>query len=204
MEKILKFLLNISPRDYQKEIVKKCIEKKFLVVLPTGIGKTLIALMLAISRMQSHPTEKILFLAPTRTLAQQHFTYFQEHLPELFAQMDLFTGQIEANKRKGLWERADIIFSTPQCIANDVKEKLYDLSDVSLLIEDEAHRCVKNYSYTYVAKKYNEQAQNKKILGLTASPGTDKKTIKTICDCLCIEDVQIRTRESEDVKQYLQ
>ncbi|MBS3092257.1 DEAD/DEAH box helicase [Candidatus Pacearchaeota archaeon] len=119
MEKILKFLLNISPRDYQKEIVKKCIEKNCLVVLPTGIGKTLIALMLAISRMQSHPTEKILFLAPTRPLAQQHFTYFQEHLPELFAQMDLFTGKIEANKRKGLWERADIVFSTPQCIGGE-------------------------------------------------------------------------------------
>src|SRR3989344_1391345 len=213
MEKILKFLLNISPRDYQKEIVKKCIEKNCLVVLPTGIGKTLIALMLAISRMQSHPTEKILFLAPTRPLAQQHFTYFQEHLPELFAQMNLFTGKVEANKRKGLWERADIVFSTPQCIANDVKERLYDLSQVSLLIEDEAHRCVKNYSYTYVAKKYIEQKEeyNKtnniesiRILGLTASPGTNKEAIKTICKNLSIEEVEIRTRESEDVKEYLQ
>ncbi|MBI2629408.1 DEAD/DEAH box helicase [Candidatus Pacearchaeota archaeon] len=208
MDNILKFLLNIQPRDYQKEIVKKCIEKNCLVVLPTGIGKTLIALMLAIDRLQKFPTEKILFLAPTRPLAQQHFTYFQEHLPELFAQMDLFTGQVEANKRKALWERADIVFSTPQCIANDIKEKLYDLSQVSLLIEDEAHRCVKNYSYTYVAKKYIEQKENNKensrILGLTASPGTNKEAIKTICKNLSIEEVEIRTRESEDVKDYLQ
>jgi len=199
-----KFLLNITPRDYQKEIVEKCIEKNCLVVLPTGIGKTLIALMLVIDRMQKFPLEKVVFLAPTRPLAEQHFNYFKEHLPELFAQMELFTGKINAEKRKKIWQRAEIIFSTPQCLANDVKKKLYDLSDVSLLIEDECHRCVKNYSYTYVAKKYNEQAQNKKILGLTASPGADKKTIKTICDCLLIEDVQIRTRESEDVKQYLQ
>ncbi len=213
MEKILKFLIDIQPRDYQIEIVKKCIEKNCLVVLPTGIGKTLIALMLAINRLQEHPTEKILFLAPTRPLAQQHLTYFQEHLPELFAQMDLFTGQVDANKRKGLWERADIVFSTPQCIANDIKEKLYNLENVSLLIEDEAHRCVKNYSYTYVAKKYIEQKEdyNKtssidstRILGLTASPGTDKESIKTICKNLSIEEVEIRTRESEDVKNYLQ
>ncbi len=204
LDSINKFLLNITPRDYQKEIVEKCIEKNCLVVLPTGIGKTLIALMLVIDRMHKFPLEKILFLAPTRPLAEQHFNYFKAHLPELFAQMELFTGKINAENRKKIWQRTDIIFSTPQCIGNDLKKRLYDLNDVSLLIEDEAHRCVKNYSYTYVAKKYNEQAQNKKILGLTASPGTDKKTIKTICDCLCIEDVQIRTRESEDVKQYLQ
>ena len=199
-----KFLQNIKPRDYQKQIFEKCVEKNCLVVLPTGIGKTLIALMLAIDRMKKFPLEKIVFLAPTRPLAEQHFEYFKKHLPELFAQMELFTGKVKAEQRKKIWQRTDIIFSTPQCIANDLKNCLYDLSEVSLLIEDEAHRCVKNYSYTYVAKKYNEQAQNKRILGLTASPGTDKKTIQTICNCLLIEDVQIRTRDSEDVKQYLQ
>jgi len=198
------FLLNITPREYQNEILKKCIEKNCLVVLPTGIGKTLVALMLVIERMKQFPLEKVLFLAPTRPLAQQHLSYFKKHLPELFAQIDIFTGQIPAEKRKKTWERADIIFSTPQCIANDVKNKLYTLENVSLLIEDEAHRCVKNYSYTYVAKAYLSQAQNKRILGLTASPGADKKTIKTVCENLSIEEVEIRTRESSDVKDYLQ
>ena len=199
-----KFLLNIKPRDYQIQIFETCKEKNCLVVLPTGIGKTLIALMLTIDRMQLFPTEKVVFLAPTRPLAEQHFNYFKKHLPELFAQMDLFTGKVNAEKRKKIWQRVDIIFSTPQCISNDLKKRLYDLSEVSLLIEDEAHRCVKNYSYTYVALKYNEQAKNKSILGLTASPGTDKKAIKTICENLSIESVEIRTRYSEDVKEYLQ
>ena len=199
-----KFLINISPRDYQKEILETCKKENSLVVLPTGIGKTLIALMLSIIRMQEYPLEKILFLAPTRPLAEQHFTYFKLHLPELFAQMDLFTGKVNSKKRKEIWQRSDIVFSTPQCIANDLKKNLYDLKEVSLLIEDEAHRCVKNYSYTFVAKKYNEQSINSRILGLTASPGTDKKTIKIICDNLSIKNVEIRTRESEDVRSYLQ
>ena len=135
-DNISKFLINITPRDYQIEIVENCIEKNCLVVLPTGIGKTLIALMLVIDRMQKFPLEKVIFLAPTRPLAQQHFNYFKEHLPELFAQMELFTGKINAEKRKKLWERADIIFSTPQCISNDIKKRVYNLNDVSLLIED--------------------------------------------------------------------
>lgn len=197
-------LINIKPREYQEKIFETCRDKNCLVVLPTGIGKTLIALMLAIERMKKFPKEKILFLAPTRPLAQQHLNTFKKHLPELFATMELFTGKVQAEKRRKIWQSADIIFSTPQCIENDLKNSLYDLSNVSLLVEDECHRCIKNYSYTYVAQKYLEQAQNPRILGLTASPGHEKEHIKKICENLSIEAVEIRTRESEDVKEYLQ
>ncbi len=197
-------LQNISPREYQQKILETCKDKSCLVILPTGIGKTLISLMLAIERMKKFPSEKILFLAPTRPLAEQHLNYFKKHLPELYATMELFTGKTEAKKREELWQNADVILSTPQCIGNDVKNNLYDLSNVSLLIQDECHRCLKNYAYTYVAKKYKEQAKNPLLLGLTASPGYEKAKIKQICDNLGIEAVEIRTRESEDVKEYLQ
>jgi len=199
-----KVLKTIKPRKYQQEIYENCKEKNCLVVLPTGIGKTLIALMLCINRQKTVPGSKCLFLAPTRPLAEQHLTYFKKYLPELFAQLDLFTGKINSEKRKKLWERTDIIFSTPQCINNDLKNNLYNLNEVSLLIEDECHRCLKNYAYTYVAEKYKEQSKNPRILGLTASPGTDKQTITKIANNLGIESIELRTRESEDVKEYIQ
>ncbi|MEK6935768.1 MAG: DEAD/DEAH box helicase [Nanoarchaeota archaeon] len=199
-----KVLTTIKPRKYQQDIFEKCKDTNCLVVLPTGIGKTLIALMLSIYTQKKHPGTKTLFLAPTRPLAEQHLAYFKKHLPELFAQMELFTGKINAKERRKLWERTDIIFSTPQCIGNDLKNELYDLSDTSLLIEDECHRCLKNYSYTYVAQKYKEQAKTPQILGLTASPGTDKATITKIATNLGIDSIELRTRDSEDVKEYLQ
>jgi len=199
-----KVLKTIKPRKYQQEIYENCRDKNCLVVLPTGIGKTLVALMLCINRQKAFPGSKCLFLAPTRPLAEQHLAYFKKHLPELFAHLELFTGKISAEKRKKLWERADIVFSTPQCISNDLKNDFYNLSEVSLLIEDECHRCLKNYSYTYVAEKYKEQSKNPRILGLTASPGTDKQTITKIANNLGIESIELRTRESEDVKEYLQ
>ena len=204
MEEIKKFLKDIEPRKYQEEIYKVCKEKNTLVVLPTGLGKTLIALMLAIGRLVKFPDSKILFLAPTRPLAQQHLDYFKKHLPELFATLELFTGKTKAEKRRKLWQNAEIIFSTPQCISNDLKNNLYSLEDVSLLIEDECHRCIKNYSYTFIAKKYKEQSKHPRILGLTASPGHEKEKLKKICENLGIEKIEIRTRESEDVKDYLQ
>ncbi len=200
----MEFLQNIAPREYQKKIFETCKEKNCLVVLPTGLGKTLIALMLTIYRMKEFPGEKVLFLAPTRPLAEQHLESFKDKLPELFAGIEIFTGSIKPKERKSIWKKADIIFSTPQCIANDVKKNLYTLENVCLLVEDEAHRCIKNYAYNYVAQTYKRQAKNKRILGLTASPGSNPEKVKNICRNLSIEAVELRTRESLDVKQYLQ
>lgn len=198
------FLEGITPRDYQQKIFETCLNKNCLVVLPTGLGKTLVALMLTIGRMKKFPGEKVVFLAPTKPLAEQHLNYFKKYLPELFADMQLFTGAINAEKRRKIWRTADIIFSTPQCIANDVKNDLYNLDEVCLLIEDEAHKCLKNYDYNYVAQQYKKQAEHQRIVGLTASPGSEKPKIKNICRNLSIEEVELRTRDSSDVKKYLQ
>ncbi len=200
----MEYLEGISPREYQKKILESCKDENCLVVLPTGLGKTLIALMLTIERMKKYPGEKVVFLAPTKPLAEQHLVSFKKHLPELFGDMQLFTGKVNSKKRKQIWRTADIIFSTPQCVANDIKKNLYSLEEVCLLIEDEAHRCSKNYSYNFLAQKYLSQANNPRILGLTASPGSDTKKINEICKNLSIKNLEVRTRESEDVKQYLQ
>jgi len=197
-------MIKTSPRAYQQAIFETAKEKNTLVVLPTGLGKTLIATLLSVNRLQQVPGSKVLMLAPTKPLVEQHFKTFQEQLPELFAQIEMFTGEITAKERSKLWSRADIIFSTPQCVANDLKKILYTLHDVSLLVIDEAHRCLKNYDYTTVARSYHSQAENPRILGLTASPGSEEEKIRQICTNLGIEAVEVRSREDDDVRQYLQ
>jgi len=193
--------MEIKPRAYQQAIFETAKKYNTLVVLPTGLGKTLIAVLLAKHRLEEFPNSKVLFLAPTRPLAAQQAEYFSKYLNH---EIHLLTGRINPEKRAEIWKRAQIIFSTPQCIENDIKNNLISLHDVSLLIEDEAHRCLKNYSYTFVAKAYREQALNKRILGLTASPGSDLETIKEICQNLGIEKVEVRTRYSKDVRSYIQ
>ncbi len=197
-------VVKLKPREYQAKILETATQKNTLVVLPTGVGKTLIALLLAVERLKEHPGKKILMLAPTKPLVEQHFASFTKNLPELFAEIEYFTGAVNAKERKKRWDTAEIIFSTPQCIANDCKKHLYALHDVVLLVIDEAHRCLKNYDYTTVAKFYKQQAENQRILGLTASPGSEKEKVKQICEHLQIEAVEVRTRFSEDVKPYLQ
>ena len=197
-------MIKIKPRDYQTSIVETAKRHNTLVVLPTGLGKTLIGLLLAIHRLKEHPGSKVLFLAPTKPLVEQHLESFKKQLPELFAELRLFTGALPAGKRKKLWNSSDIIFSTPQCIANDVSKDLYSMHEVSLLVIDEAHRCIKNYDYTKVVSRYKQQANNVRILGLTASPGQDPAIVKQICQNLDIKEIELRSRTSEDVKDYLQ
>src|SRR3989344_46501 len=110
------FLQNVQPREYQLKILETCAKKNCLVVLPTGLGKTLIALMLVIQRMKEFPGGRAAFRAPTNPPAEQHLTSFKKNLPELFGDMQLFTGEIKPEERKKIWQTADIIFSTPQCV----------------------------------------------------------------------------------------
>jgi len=196
--------LKMKPRDYQRAIFETAKANNTLVVLPTGLGKTLIALMLAVQRIEKYPTKKVLFLAPTRPLVEQHMKSFERELGEIWAEMYLFTGSVNAQKRKALFSTGEIIFSTPQCIANDLKSGLYTMHEVVLLVIDEAHRCLKNYDYTKVVDYYKKQAENQRILGLTASPGSEPGKVKEICKHLDIREIELRDRYSPDVKDYLQ
>lgn len=74
-----------------------------------------------------------------------------------------------------LWENSRVICATPQTIESDLIRGNYSLKDVSLVVFDECHRAVGSYSYVYLASKYLEDAENPLIIGLTASPGSDKE-----------------------------
>ncbi|MBU2497093.1 MAG: DEAD/DEAH box helicase [Nanoarchaeota archaeon] len=194
----------LIPREYQEIIANNAKNKFTLVVLPTGLGKTAISILVAIDRLNKIRGSQILLLAPTKPLANQHYNTFKKHIEGLDEDdFTLVTGEINPKNRYLIWNSATIIFSTPQCVANDLRNGKMNLENFSLLIEDEAHRCIKNYDYNYVAKIYKEQSKNPLILGLTASPGSDIIRINQICSNLGIQEVEVRTRESEDVKQYV-
>jgi len=69
---------SMQARDYQINILKTSQEKNTLIVLPTGLGKTPIAIMLAAIRLEKYPDSKILICAPTRPLVEQHEKTFKK------------------------------------------------------------------------------------------------------------------------------
>lgn len=193
-----------TPRLYQETILATAALKNTLVVLPTGMGKTGIALLLSAQRLKQHPTTKILILAPTKPLAEQHLTTFQKHFEIPEEKMALFTGDIAPEKRAMQWQEAQIIFSTPQGLENDIIGNKIDITNVSLLVFDEAHRATGDYSYVFIAKQYQKKANWPRILALTASPGADTEKITEVCNNLFIEAVEIRTDKDPDVQPYIQ
>jgi Fanconi anemia group M protein len=193
-----------TPRLYQETILATAAGKNTLVVLPTGMGKTAIAFMLAAQRLQQYPLSKILVLAPTKPLAEQHLQTFREHMHLAEGQFVLFTGEVAPAKRHEQWKNARVIFSTPQGLENDMLGESVSLADVSLIVFDEAHRATGDYSYTFIAAQYVAKAKFPRILALTASPGADELKIEDVCKNLFIEGVEIRTDEDPDVKPYIQ
>ncbi|MFH8108862.1 MAG: DEAD/DEAH box helicase [Candidatus Aenigmatarchaeota archaeon] len=196
-------LKDIEPREYQKNIAETASKKNTLVVLPTGMGKTLIALLVAIKRLNEFPESKVLIMAPTRPLNAQHKKTFEKFTDLKEEEIALVTGKIRPEKRSEIYQKNKVIIATPQTIENDVKAGRIKLEDFSLAVFDESHRCVKEYSYTFVAKEYKKQAKHPLILGLTASPGGSFERIEEIKENLFIEAVEIRTEADEDVKKYV-
>ncbi len=191
----------IKLRSYQEAVVARAIDKNTLVVLPTGLGKTIIAAMVAAHRLHKFPKSKILFLAPTRPLVVQHEKTFRGILtPD---DMVTITGMDAISKRKELWNSNQLIFSTPQTIENDIYRGL-DLKDVSLVIFDEAHRAVGSYAYVAIAEEYMKKTKEPLILGLTASPSSDRETVDAIRKNLFIERVEAKTEHDADVKSHIQ
>lgn len=191
----------IEKREYQDEIAKTALSGNTLCVLPTGLGKTNIAALVVAGRLQKDMNKKILFLAPTKPLVEQHRKTFERYLR--VEKLQVITGSNKPQERWRLYQNADIVFSTPQTIRNDLKRGILNLKDFSLLIVDEAHRCVGNYAYVYVAKKYIQQASDPLILALTASPGGYRYKIDDVKQKLFISNVEIRIRDDEDVLPYI-
>lgn len=195
---------NFKPRLYQETILETASKGNTLVVLPTGMGKTALAVMLAVHRLKLYPNSKILILAPTRPLVEQLVSVFTSMLEIDPNKIAMFTGFVSPQKRRELWQGATIIASTPQGLENDILGRKISLEDVSLLVFDEAHRASGDYSYNFIAKQYNKLSKFPRILALTASPGSDMEKIVEVCENLFIEEIEIRTDDDPDVSPYVQ
>lgn len=188
-------------REYQVLIADTASRANTLVVLPTGLGKTIIAILVAETRLAQLNKGKVVVLAPTRPLVIQHHLAFKNYFEE--SACSHLTGQIRPDERVKIWTESEFIFATPQVVANDIRANRYSLSNVCLMVFDEAHRCVKDYDYTQLALKYQQSAANPLILGLTASPGGKMEQIQLVCENLFIKQVEVRSESDEDVQPYI-
>jgi ERCC4-related helicase len=192
-------------REYQKIISNSALNKNTLVILPTALGKTIISLLVSVNILYNYKAKRILILAPTRPLVNQHWDSFMSNIKLLDEQSVVVTGKIPPHARTIVWNNKTIrlFFSTPEVVKNDIIDKRLSLVDFFLVVFDEAHRAVKDYAYTFIADQYIKHCLNPLILGLTASPGSEKYKIQEICNNLFIENIEFKTEQDKDVKPYI-
>ena len=191
----------MEERLYQSRIAYTALKKNTLVCLPTGLGKTNIAILVAAGRLRKFPESRIMVLAPTKPLVSQHFKSFQKFLNLDPPKFQTITGMISASKRS---YSGQVIFATPQTVQKDLESGRLNLRDFSLLVIDEIHHAVGKYSYPLISRTYLQEASNPRILGLTASPGSNREKIREICRNTGIEAFEIATEKDEDVQPYVQ
>lgn len=191
---------SIESRLYQQVLAGDVLKKgNTMVVAPTALGKTIVAILVAADRLHKVKNSKVLILAPSKPLAIQHEDSFKEFL---MLPCSSITGAVKTDERVKRWEESRIISATPQTVESDLLNGRYDLSDVSLIVFDECHHGVGAYSYVYLASRYVQESNYNLILGLTASPGSDKAKIKEVCENLYIQNIVVKTEQDSDVRPY--
>ncbi len=194
----------IESRIYQEVLVSRIIEKgNTLVVAPTALGKTIIAVLLAAYKLKENKNSKILFLAPTKPLAQQHEKSFKKFLEIEEEKIVTLTGSTNPKKRKEIYENKQIINATPQTIENDLLTGNISLKNFDLVIFDEAHRAVGDYAYVFINLQLKKQNPKSLVVALTASPGSEEEKIQDVCRNLNITNIEIKNTEDADVKPYI-
>jgi Fanconi anemia group M protein len=184
----------IEARAYQLSALDHCLSASTLLVLPTGMGKTPIEVMVLAERLRN-PGGRGIMLAPTNALVNQHLADLKNllNLPEGEEIVSL-TGSITPKKRQGIWDSAKIVVATPQVVRNDVQNGITRLDDVALLIVDEAHRATGNHAMAQVGDLFAEQQPNGLVIAATASPGHIEAEINEVCERLRIVNIHARPK----------
>ena len=92
----------MESRKYQESAVASAATKNILCVLPTGLGKTPIAIVLTAFRLEKFPESKILITAPTRPLVNQHHKSFSHFLTLDPEKLQVITGTTKPEHRESL------------------------------------------------------------------------------------------------------
>ncbi len=189
---------SIEKRDYQVNLADQAVKENCIVVLPTGLGKTAVALHV-IAEYLSKGTGGVLFLAPTRVLVHQHYEFLKSNLT--LDDISLITGEDTVQKRTKLWNNS-IICATPEITKNDLDRQIVSPNQFNLVIFDEVHRTVGDYAYSGIAERFENFPV--RIIGMTATLPSEKEKATEILTRLKISSVAERTEDSPDVKPYIQ
>ncbi|MHA2362969.1 MAG: ERCC4 domain-containing protein [Candidatus Hodarchaeales archaeon] len=193
----------IESRLYQEMLYMEAKDQNTLIVLPTGLGKTIIILYMVGYFIDKFPEKKILIATPTRPLVYQIGETLRRYLeidPDIILEV---AGSITPQKRALLYQKAQILIGTPQTFSNDFDTDRIIPSNFSLLCFDEAHRATGNYAYVKIVQNFEDEGFQPRIIGFTATPGNKPEKVEDVIKNLHIQAIRSRFEDDPDVKPYV-
>ncbi|KAI6134141.1 hypothetical protein EV401DRAFT_1909732 [Pisolithus croceorrhizus] len=195
--------LNHPKRDYQFNIVQRCLFDNTLVALPTGLGKTFIAGVVMLNYYRWFPDGKVVFVAPTKPLVAQQITACHQTCGIPGRDAAELTGNNPRAYRSQMWAEKRVFYMTPQTLMNDLLTENCDPRDIILLVIDEAHKGTGDYAYARVVRYMMAKNPHFRLLALTATPGNSQEAMQAIVDSLHISRIEVRDERSLDLRGYM-
>ena len=172
----------IKVREYQRELAEPGIKgENYIVVAPTGSGKTLVAALVISDHLQrnQHKEEKpkVIFIVNTRPLAVQQKNELDSFIPAAHVECSMGDGGLSVSD---LLPNNDVIVCTAGKLLDSIKGGKVTFDMISLIVIDECHHTKKSSLQANVMVRYLEHKARAaagdgsnvpQIMGLTASPG---------------------------------
>lgn len=194
-------------RPYQAHIAQQALHDNTIAFLPTGMGKTFVAIYVLEQRLRTRSIDNekkvSIFIAPKKNLVNQHFCTLQRYFCGKDVKIKEINGETISSSQsakhvdnwdKNDWlseiESYDVLVMTPKFCLDLLGRKFLPLASLDLLILDECHCATRNHEMARVCDLLlGAGAYKPLLLGLTATPiNNTKGNIKT-----AILDLEART-----------
>ncbi|PNF18314.1 hypothetical protein B7P43_G14501 [Cryptotermes secundus] len=165
---------DFRPRPYQEQLMNIAKVQNTIIYLPTGSGKTFIAVMLIKEMSSSLDKGKhTFFVVNTVALVSQQAAYIRRHSHHSVGE---YSGDLNVDLwSKEKWQEEllghQIMVMTCQIFLNLLLHGYIKLSDINLLIFDECHHAVNDQPMRQVMQQFEHcpPELQPRILGLTAT-----------------------------------
>ncbi|NWV72295.1 DHX58 helicase, partial [Malurus elegans] len=209
-------------RGYQREAAAAALSgRNSIVWLPTGAGKTRVAVHVCRRHLESHRGGKVAVLVNKVHLVDQHTEKEFHALQDVFKVTSISGDTSHKAFFADLVKKSDVVICTAQILQNALVSAEEDThveltADFSLLVIDECHHTHKDAVYNKIMLRYLQQKLSgeqglPQILGLTASPGTGGATsfegavehILQICANLDTEKITSVQEEEQHLQSHV-
>ncbi|XP_065211451.1 endoribonuclease Dicer-like [Planococcus citri] len=204
-------------RRYQIELIEKIKQTNAILFLPTGSGKTFIALEI-IKHMQddlqkplSKGGKRTIFLVNTVALVEQHHSFLKKNSS---LRIKSISGDLHSSLNKSeFWTRTQnefqVLIMTSQIYLNALTHAHMSLKNANLIICDECHSAVHDHPMRKVMTLFEkcDEKDHPKVLGLSATllnANTTSLLFKEQLNCLenTFRSKIITSKHVNEVKKF--